>query len=125
MEALICQVGVPAMSVSKFGNYVKILANDVRFNKMPTYRFITRLTLVPHPTYQFVMEFMPMSAIEDVDVLKAVMARVRAEAKDLVLAPFPPSTVQAEESKGGKVKKPLPTAKPGVEKGGRSRFGAR
>jgi hypothetical protein len=121
-EALIAQVNVPAMSVGNFGAFVKVLAGDVN-HKMPTYAVLTRITLEPHPTYQIVMKFQPLSGIADAETLLAIQSRARSEAKDLVLAPF--QAKKDDEEPGKKAKKPLPgqqQAKTEAARGGRSRF---
>jgi len=118
-SALICTIGVPAMSVSNFGSYVKVLAGE---HKIPTYAGITRIVLESHPQWQTEMKFIPISSLTDPDVIKVVMGRVRTQARDLVLAPFPSMKADKEESKG-KSKRTLPgQPKTGPARGGRSRF---
>jgi hypothetical protein len=124
-EALIAQVNVPAMSVGNYGAFVKVLANDQTF-KRPVYMVVTRITLEPHPTYQTVMKFSPISGVADAATLRAIMTRVRAEAKELVLAPYQAKKEEAD-AKGPKSKKRLPVSAPPAKveasRGGRSRFG--
>jgi hypothetical protein len=123
-EALIAQVNVSAMSVGNYGAYVKVLAGDVN-GKRPTYSVLTRITLEPHPTYQIVLKFSPLSGIGNAETLRAIMTRVRSEAKELVLAPYPAK--KEDDNPGVKAKKKLPRqpapAKVEAQRGGKSRFG--
>ncbi len=123
-EALIAQINVPAMSVGNFGAYVKVLASEVN-NKLPTYAVLTRITLEPHPTYQIVMKFSPVSGVVNAATMRAIQQRVRTEAKDLVLAPFQIKKDDDDAPKT-KSKKPLPGSTAPVKteatRGGRSRF---
>ena len=125
-EALIAQVGVPAMSVSNLGAYLKILAGNPAAI-VPMYAMRTRLRLEKHATYQFVMKFEPIEIINDYKTLVAIRQRVKNEATDLVLAPFPASaTDNGRGGKGGgsaasgKKKQVIPTK---AASGTRSRFG--
>jgi hypothetical protein len=123
-EAMIMQISIPSMSVANFGTYVKVLAGDARENKLPTYALYTTITIKPHPNYQYTLDFTPLQGLEDADVLQAVMQRVRAEAKDLVLAPFPAMKKDEDEAPRKGAKKALPGQPVRTEaaRGGKSRF---
>lgn len=103
-EASVARLAVPSMSKNKFGAYVKVLAENPNW-KLPLYAVRTRITLVPDPKFQFVMEFSPVDIAGDAETIRVLKSRTN-EANDAATAPFPVMSQEAAAKPAGR--KPPP-----------------
>lgn len=104
-EASVARLAVPSMSKNKFGAYVKVLAENPNW-KLPLYAVRTKITLVPDPKFQFVMEFSPIDIAGDAETIRVLKSRTN-EANDAATAPFPVITQDEKPKATGR--KPAPT----------------
>jgi hypothetical protein len=77
---------LPVTSVRNWSSYVNGLAASTG---LPPYAIVTEISVVPDRKSQFKIEFTPLHAIEDGEIILALKKK-RAEAERLALVPFDP-----------------------------------
>lgn len=86
-------VDVPVTSVKNFGNYVNQLSAAVQ---RPMWAVITQLSVVPDAKTQFKLIFTPIEAINDVEIIQAIRARI-PDAMRVALIPYDESYLAGEK----------------------------
>jgi len=99
-EADIARIMVPAMSKSKLASYIKVLGENPRY-RVPPYAVVTEIKLVPHPKYQYVMEFSPLS-IASASLIPTLRARANSEGADSVMEAYPRLTDNGDSKPSAK-----------------------
>lgn len=86
-DAPVTYLKVPVTSVKGWAGYVRQLEKTLQ---RPPFGVITEISVVPDPKTQFKLQFKLVEAIEDGDVIEALMAKqdVVAEEIDFPYAPF-------------------------------------
>ena len=82
----------PVTSINAFGDLVKSIA---RQDGLPTFAVVVNIKLVPDNKNQFRMEFTKVRAIQDLNLLTALMDRATSEL-DALLSSVTPPTLFAE-----------------------------
>lgn len=87
-------VDVPVTSVRNFGNYVNQLSAAVQ---RPMWAVVTQLKVVPDPKTQIKLTFTPTEAINDVEIIQAIRARI-PDAVRVALIPYDESYLAGEKT---------------------------
>jgi len=99
-KAELAVIDVPVTSVGNYGNYVNVLNASLA---RPMWTVITTLEVVRHPKFQFQVTFTPVTAINDADVIRAIMGRLD-DAMRIVLTPYDEAVLQEENPKAAQAK---------------------
>lgn len=95
-NAEIAYLKVPVMSVKSWAGYVQSVANNLR---RPPFGVVTEIGVVPDPKSQFRLTFTVGEAIEDPDVLEALLKRRDQVAKDITF-PYQPFVAPEAPARG-------------------------
>jgi len=79
--AEVAALRAPVTSVKAFAVYLQKIANAV---KRPLSAVVTKISLVPDPKTQFKLEFDFVRAIDDVEIIKALITRGEKEMTNAV-----------------------------------------
>jgi sporulation protein YlmC with PRC-barrel domain len=75
---------IPVTSVKGFATYVQTVASTV---KRPLAGVVTKVSLVPDPKTQFKIQFTYVKAIEDIEIIKALITRGEREMANAINEP--------------------------------------
>jgi hypothetical protein len=86
---------IPVTSVKGFATYVQTVASTV---KRPLAGVVTKVSLVPDPKTQFKIQFTFVKAIEDIEIIKALITRGEREMANAINEPSTGEEVAAPTS---------------------------
>jgi hypothetical protein len=83
-KAELAILDVPVTSVKNYGNFVNALATTIN---RPMWSVVTKVSVTPNARTQFQINFEPMSAVADAEILHAIKLR-REDALRIALVPY-------------------------------------
>ena len=93
--AEVAALRIPVTSVKGFATYVQTVASTV---KRPLAGVVTKVSLVPDPKTQFKIQFTFVKAIEDIEIIKALITRGEREMANAINEPSTGEEVAAPTS---------------------------